>query len=181
MVVLAGYLTGESLHQGTHSRVFRAQRVADQQPVILKTLALASPSIADAHRLRQEFVLGCTLDHPHVIPYYALEESATGPVLVIGAGEMAELAVNVLRKRGVKQLSLVNRTCERALALLGEGPGFVYQSEARRRNPGSVSCDSQGDSPFGERSHSGPRYRGHERADSRCNDFEGSRKKSWQT
>jgi len=35
-------------------------------------------------------------------------------VLVIGAGEMAELAVEALRKRGVTQIVVVNRTIERA-------------------------------------------------------------------
>ena len=41
----------------------------------------------------------------------------TQDILVIGAGEMAKLAVSALRKRDVKQLSLVNRTCERAQVL----------------------------------------------------------------
>src|SRR3970282_1149023 len=40
-------------------------------------------------------------------------------VLVVGAGEMAELAVEALRKRGVTKIRVVNRTLERA-ALLAE-------------------------------------------------------------
>ncbi|MCB0014849.1 MAG: glutamyl-tRNA reductase, partial [Anaerolineales bacterium] len=44
-------------------------------------------------------------------------EASNGPlaaqnILVIGAGEMAELAVNSLRKRGASQIALVNRTRE---------------------------------------------------------------------
>lgn len=38
-------------------------------------------------------------------------------VLVIGAGEMAELAVEALRKRGVRDLTVVNRTVSRAREL----------------------------------------------------------------
>lgn len=38
-------------------------------------------------------------------------------VLVVGAGEMAELAVEALRKRGVTKIKVVNRTLERAARL----------------------------------------------------------------
>jgi glutamyl-tRNA reductase len=48
-------------------------------------------------------------------------------ILVIGAGEMAELAVNALRKRGATQLMLANRSYGRARSLLGEGSGEVYR------------------------------------------------------
>ena len=41
----------------------------------------------------------------------------TAQVLVVGAGEMAELAVEALRKRGVAQIVVVNRTLERAQSL----------------------------------------------------------------
>ncbi len=39
-------------------------------------------------------------------------------IVVLGAGEMAELAVEALRKRGAKQILVVNRTLERAHALI---------------------------------------------------------------
>ena len=38
-------------------------------------------------------------------------------VVILGAGEMAELAVEALRKRGVKRILVINRTLERAHAL----------------------------------------------------------------
>ena len=41
----------------------------------------------------------------------------TAEVVVLGAGEMAELAVEALRKRGVEKIVVVNRTLERAQAL----------------------------------------------------------------
>lgn len=41
----------------------------------------------------------------------------TAEVAVLGAGEMAELAVEALRKRGVGKIVVVNRTLERAQAL----------------------------------------------------------------
>ncbi|GAB4453858.1 MAG: glutamyl-tRNA reductase [Anaerolineales bacterium] len=42
---------------------------------------------------------------------------AEAQVVVIGAGEMAELAVEALRKRGAKKILVVNRTLERARTL----------------------------------------------------------------
>ena len=44
-------------------------------------------------------------------------ELGTAEVAVLGAGEMAELAVEALRKRGVEKIVVVNRTLERAQAL----------------------------------------------------------------
>lgn len=44
-------------------------------------------------------------------------ELRTAEVAVLGAGEMAELAVEALRKRGVEKIVVVNRTLERAQAL----------------------------------------------------------------
>ncbi len=41
----------------------------------------------------------------------------TAEVAVLGAGDMAELAVEALRKRGVEKIVVVNRTLERAQAL----------------------------------------------------------------
>ncbi|MBE0408674.1 MAG: glutamyl-tRNA reductase [Anaerolineales bacterium] len=44
-------------------------------------------------------------------------------VLVLGAGEMAELAVESLRKRGVKHILVINRTLESALQLADKWGG----------------------------------------------------------
>ena len=41
----------------------------------------------------------------------------TASVVVLGAGEMAELTVEALRKRGVEKIRVINRTLERAYAL----------------------------------------------------------------
>jgi glutamyl-tRNA reductase len=51
-------------------------------------------------------------------------------VAVLGAGEMAELAVEALRKRGVDQIQVVNRTLERAqlLADRWQGEALTFES-----------------------------------------------------
>jgi glutamyl-tRNA reductase len=40
-------------------------------------------------------------------------------ILILGAGEMAELAVEALRQRGAAKITVINRTLERAYALAG--------------------------------------------------------------
>ncbi|HEY3313150.1 MAG TPA: glutamyl-tRNA reductase [Anaerolineales bacterium] len=55
----------------------------------------------------------------------SLPHLASAQVVVVGAGEMAELAVEALRKRGVEKLTVVNRTVERAQNLASR-----WQAEA---------------------------------------------------
>jgi glutamyl-tRNA reductase len=70
--------------------------------------------------------------HPSSISSVAIAhiEAAQGPVaeqqiLVIGAGEMAQLAINGLHKRAVNQLVIANRTREHARALVADGEARV--------------------------------------------------------
>lgn len=51
-------------------------------------------------------------------------------VVVLGAGEMAELAVEALRKRGAKKILVVNRTLERARSLAGRWEAEVSTFES---------------------------------------------------
>ncbi len=46
-----------------------------------------------------------------------IENIASAKLLIIGAGEMAEMALAALRKRGVHQIRVVNRTMKRAQQL----------------------------------------------------------------
>jgi glutamyl-tRNA reductase len=56
-------------------------------------------------------------------------ELASRRVLVIGAGEMGELAVEALRARGVRQVTVVNRTYRRAVELAGRWDGEALSFE----------------------------------------------------
>jgi glutamyl-tRNA reductase len=47
----------------------------------------------------------------------AVQPLDTAQVVILGAGEMAELAVEALRKRGAQRIQVVNRTLERSHAL----------------------------------------------------------------
>lgn len=50
-------------------------------------------------------------------------------VLVTGLGEMGQLALNALRKRGVRRIALANRSRERAEAIAAKWDGQVYGLE----------------------------------------------------
>lgn len=54
----------------------------------------------------------------------------TAQVMVIGAGEMAELAVEALRKRGVQHLTVVNRTLDKAQILAERWQGRASSFES---------------------------------------------------
>ncbi len=51
-------------------------------------------------------------------------------ILVVGAGEMAELAVEALRKRGVSRITVANRTLEKAKNLAGRWNGRAAALES---------------------------------------------------
>jgi len=53
----------------------------------------------------------------------ALQEITDAQIVIMGAGEMAELAVEALRKRGAQRVLVVNRTLERAQLLAGRWGG----------------------------------------------------------
>ena len=49
----------------------------------------------------------------------SVRDIGSAQIVVLGAGEMAELAAEALRKRGAEQLTVINRSPERAQALAG--------------------------------------------------------------
>jgi glutamyl-tRNA reductase len=59
----------------------------------------------------------------------AMPALTSARVTVVGAGEMAELAVEALRKRGVERIQVVNRTLDRAAALAERWGGIALTFE----------------------------------------------------
>ena len=59
----------------------------------------------------------------------AVPHLANAQIMVLGAGEMAELAVEALRKRGTRQITVVNRTLQRAqeLARRWDGQAAAFE------------------------------------------------------
>lgn len=110
-----------------------AQAIGSSGPVLT---ALFRSAIRSGKRARSETEIS---RHSSSISSVAIAriESTKGSlkdlaVLVIGVGEMAQLAVASLQSRGVGQLAIVNRTCERASALLGDTEGHAYRLDQLR-------------------------------------------------
>ena len=103
-------------------QVRRALELAREQKAAGPILnRLFQAAIHAGKRARTETAIG---RNPASVPSLAasVAEKAVGhiktaSVVVLGAGEMAELAVEALRKRGANRILVVNRTLERAHAL----------------------------------------------------------------
>ncbi|MDY7015034.1 MAG: serine/threonine-protein kinase, partial [Cyanobacteriota bacterium] len=74
MVALAGYENFIQIHDSANSQVYRARRVSDRQPVILKFLNRDYPTPEQIRRYKQEYHLTCQVDAPGIIKAYNLEE-----------------------------------------------------------------------------------------------------------
>ncbi|NES05084.1 MAG: AAA family ATPase [Okeania sp. SIO2F4] len=74
MVTLAGYNNLILIHNSANSQVYRARRVDDNEPVILKFLNQDYPTTEPIRRYKQEYHLTCQLKSPGIIKAYSLVE-----------------------------------------------------------------------------------------------------------
>lgn len=73
MTSFADYENLVQIHNSENSRVYRGQRMSDQQPVILKILQSEYPTPNQLRRYRQEYSLTRQLQLPGIIHAYGLE------------------------------------------------------------------------------------------------------------
>ncbi|MFN6538982.1 MAG: diguanylate cyclase domain-containing protein [Nostoc sp. EkiNYC01] len=74
MLTIAGFKDLNQIHAGKNSHVYRARRVQDEHPVILKLLNADYPTTNQLRRYRQEYFLTQQLQLPNVIRAYGLDE-----------------------------------------------------------------------------------------------------------
>ncbi len=74
MLVIPGYQIKQTLHVGSRSLVYRAQREADDLPVVLKILREPYPPPFRIDRFQEEYTLTRRLDVGGVIKAYSLEQ-----------------------------------------------------------------------------------------------------------
>ena len=77
MLAVPGYTHLQVLYEGRNSRIYRATAISTRRPVILKMLWAEYPTPHDIARLRYQYMLLQSLDHPGIIKAYALESSPT--------------------------------------------------------------------------------------------------------
>ena len=83
MVALAGYEDFVQIHDSANSQVYRARRVDDGQPVVLKFLNRDYPTPEQIRRYKQEYYLTCQLEAPGIIKAYQLETWQRSYVIVL--------------------------------------------------------------------------------------------------
>ena len=83
MVTLAGYNNLILIHNSPNSQVYRARRVDDNEPVILKFLNQDYPTSEQIRRYKQEYYLTCQLKSPGIIKAYGLVEWQRSYVIVL--------------------------------------------------------------------------------------------------
>ena len=113
---LDSLVVGEPQILGQVARALELARGQNTAGPILNRLFQSA--IRAGKRARTETAISC---NPTSVASLAADVSArsvddlsSAQVAILGAGEMAELAVEALRKRGVNHLTVVNRTLERA-------------------------------------------------------------------
>ncbi|NEP79591.1 MAG: protein kinase, partial [Okeania sp. SIO3B3] len=77
------YQTIECIHQGKKSLVYRARRISDNQPVILKLLRSEYPSFNELVQFRHQYTIAQNLNLPGVVQPLALENYRNSLILVM--------------------------------------------------------------------------------------------------
>lgn len=80
---IPGYEVFEKLYQSNRSLIYRAQRISDQVPVVLKILRQEYPTPAAIARFRMEYDIIRSLDLVGVIKAYGLETDQQSPVMIL--------------------------------------------------------------------------------------------------
>lgn len=82
MIPLTGYEHLIKIHHSENSQIYRARRVSDRLPVILKYMNQEYPTCAQIRSYKQEYHLTSQIDAPGVIKAYSLEKWQSSYVIV---------------------------------------------------------------------------------------------------
>lgn len=83
MFIIAGYEYLEKIHESLITRVYRARRIRDRQPVIIKILKKAYPSRQDIYVFKHQYELIKDLDSEGIIKAYSIEKSNNHIAIVL--------------------------------------------------------------------------------------------------
>ncbi|MBP0001139.1 MAG: AAA family ATPase, partial [Cyanobacteria bacterium SID2] len=90
MLNLPGYREIDRIYVGTRTLVYRAMRIATEQPVIVKVLRHPHPNFNELVQYRNQYVITRHLDRPAIARPLALERYSNGYALVMAdEGSMA--------------------------------------------------------------------------------------------
>ncbi|MHB9147437.1 MAG: protein kinase domain-containing protein [Candidatus Amoebophilus sp.] len=93
MLSIPGYKLLHCLHEGTSSNIYRAVRLSDGCPVVMKVSTQKVLTEKKVQRFRQEFELGQQVHSPYVVRYLEIKQDLTyGMALVMEDDQAVELA-----------------------------------------------------------------------------------------
>jgi predicted ATPase/class 3 adenylate cyclase len=125
VVKIPGYQIGERIHQSQRRSVYRAVRVADDHPVIIKTLDAEYPGRQEVAELRREFHLLTRLQSiESVVRVHALEAWGNGNVALVlepfGHSLSEQIAAHGERGLALESLFRIAVAIAQALARIHE-------------------------------------------------------------
>ena len=103
MPAVSGYRTDSVLYQGPRVTIYRAVRLADGSPVVLKCLERPRDGSSDLARFRREFEIGRRLNGPGTATVLSFEPGPQGPTLVMA--DSGGVSVAHARQHGGLELS----------------------------------------------------------------------------
>lgn len=80
---LSGYQFKELLYEGTRTLVYRATRILDNRPAIVKLLRTEYPSFSELVQFRNQYLIANTLDLPGIVRPLSLEPYGKGYALIM--------------------------------------------------------------------------------------------------
>ena len=83
MLNLAGYEESELLYSGSRTLVYRGVRIRDRHPVVVKVLRNSNPSFQELVQFRNQYIIACELEHPHIVQPLDLERHGNGYALIM--------------------------------------------------------------------------------------------------
>jgi len=82
-VKIASYEIVEQLYSGSRTKVYRAIRECNCQPVVIKLLKREYPTLGELLQFRNQYAIAKNLDIPGIIKPYSLEAYNNGYALVM--------------------------------------------------------------------------------------------------
>lgn len=80
---ISGYKLIEILYQGSKTEVYRAIRIVDQQPVVIKILQVEYPTFNELLQFRNQYTIAKKLNISSIVHPQSLEAYRNGYALVM--------------------------------------------------------------------------------------------------
>jgi predicted ATPase/signal transduction histidine kinase/ActR/RegA family two-component response regulator/tRNA A-37 threonylcarbamoyl transferase component Bud32 len=100
MISLPGYKLLNCLYEGASSLIYRAVRLSDERPVVIKVSAQKALTEKEAQPFRREFELGQQINSPHVVRYLELQQDLTYGIALVMEDDLAVELTTVMPLQG---------------------------------------------------------------------------------